>query len=360
MIVDIGRRIFIAKLLAIPPALLGLTYHQVYNDEQRNNRNPLEEMIQMAEEDAFYTYEDILLLGWECVYKGGAPQIAYRVNRRLRKLQELMRKVPSADKEIWQALQCRFFHLSGSIAQHRPMYDGQAIENFTSAITLAHELDDGKNLLASSYFHRADAYKQQGDFIAAKDDITAALTLAEHTCAAMKGNIYLHAADIYGIFATGSQKEQSQCKTWQDRVANMIYKKDVEDDGTFLKLNLAAVNHEKAKLLLHFNKPDDAHELSQKKGEMIQEKLNAAINAVTDDLTIWKMFFYLTEAQLHLFQHDLEGCAKMGKEALKVANLVTSSKGISEVKALYMNLSTKGLHNPYVDNLGAALELFPN
>ena len=358
MIVDIGRRILIARLLAIPPSLLGLTWHQVYNHEQGDDVHPLEAMIEMVEEDAFYTYEDILLLGWECVYKGGAPQIAYRVNRRLRKLQELVTKVPSADKEAWKALQCRFFHLSGSIAQHRPMYEGQALEHFTAAIHLANELDDGKELVAASHFHRADAYKQQGNGVAAKDDITAALALVDHAGPTMKGNIYLHAADIYGQFAGSSQTEQSQCKAWQDKVANMLYKGVAEENETFLKLNLAAVNHEKAKLMLHFNQSDDTHALSQKVGEAIRGKLTAALNAVPDTLTIWKMFFYLTEARLYLAQHDVEGCAKIGKEALKIATIVTSAKGINEVKLLYADLGGKGSNNPYVANLGVQLGIF--
>ncbi len=357
MIVDMGRRILIARLLSIPPALLGLTWHQVYGNNHEA-RNPLEDMAEAVEEDAFYTYEDILILGWECVYKGGAPQIAYRVNRRLRKLQELVNRVPVADQEAWKALQCRFFHLAGSIAQHRPMYKGQALEHFTSAIVLANELEDGKELIAASHFHRADAYKQQGNFNAAKDDITASLTLADQTSAIMKGNIYLHAADIYSTFAGSSQTEQHRCKVWQDKVANILYKGNIEENDTFLKLNLAAVNHEKAKLLLSFNKPDANHTLSQKTGEAIRGKLLASLNTIPDDLTIWKMFFYLTEAKLYLFQHDIEGCAKIGKEALKVANVVTSSKGVTEVKRLYTSLNEITPKNPYVDNLGVALGLF--
>jgi hypothetical protein len=174
----------------------------------------------------------------------------------------------------------------------------------------------------------------------------------------MKGNIYLHAADIYGTFAGSSQTEQHRCKVWQDKVANILYKGNIEENDTFLKLNLAAVNHEKAKLLLSFNKPDANHTLSQKTGEAIRGKLLASLNAIPDDLTIWKMFFYLTEAKLYLFQHDIEGCAKIGKEALKVANLVTSSKGVAEVKGLYSSLNEIAPKNPYVDNLGVALGLF--
>ena len=46
----------------------------------------LRRMIEIIEEDAFYAYEEILVMSHEYIHNGGFPYIAYRVDRRLQKL----------------------------------------------------------------------------------------------------------------------------------------------------------------------------------------------------------------------------------------------------------------------------------
>src|SRR6516164_1108726 len=86
MINDTGRRIFLAKMLKIPVALLGLDWHQVSDDPHGENQEPASSLQEKIEEDAFYAYEDILIMGNEYIFNGGSLDIVYRVDRRLRKL----------------------------------------------------------------------------------------------------------------------------------------------------------------------------------------------------------------------------------------------------------------------------------
>src|SRR5215467_12440923 len=83
---DTGRRVFLAKMLKIPVALLGLDWHQVSDQPYEESQNSLSFIAEMLEEDAFYAYEVILIMGNEYVYNGGSLDIVYRVDRRLRKL----------------------------------------------------------------------------------------------------------------------------------------------------------------------------------------------------------------------------------------------------------------------------------
>ncbi len=362
MMTDMGRRILLAKLLAIPPALLGLTWHQVYSDQPHENyTGTLKHMGEIFEEDAFYTYEDILTLGYAYFYQGGAPQLAYRLNRRLASLKTLAANALPSDREAWQTLLVRFYWLCGSFAQRR-LASNQTLIQFTEALKLATELDDNQ-LICHSYHLLADEYEKQGKLAAASDAIQAALALVADPRAPitpLKGNIYLRAASVKGQLAGSSQKERDEARALQDRAASMLYmQKTVEDDITLLRFNLAAVNHEKAKLMLLFaqRRYDQGRAIPAKEIDLIQTRLRAALDSVPSDLTAWKVYFHLTEARAYLAQHDIEASVYAGKEALRAARTVNTARGINEIKELYMQLKESGFVNAHVDNLGLQLGL---
>ncbi len=361
MMADTTRRIFLARLLQIPPALLGLNWHQVYEDRPPDEyTSSREHLLEATEENTYYIYEDVLALGYECFYRGGASQLTYRLNRSLNQLKALVPQMLPADREVWQTLLVRFYWLCGSLAQRD--LAGQALDYYMPALTLATQLDD-KELICHSYHLLADEYEKQGRFTAARDAIQAAKARFEDMRSAitpLKGNVFLRAASIKTQLAGSSEKEQSEVKALQDKAAVMLYKGDVEGDITFLKFNLAAVNHEKGKSMLHFARlrTSEGRALSGKDADAIQARLRAALEAVPPDLVAWKMYFHLTEAELYQAQHDLEASAYAGKEALKAAKVAESLKCIDQVKALYTSLKAKSPNNPYVDNLGVELGLF--
>jgi hypothetical protein len=313
------------------------------------------------EEDAFYTYEELLTLGWECYYPGGAPQFAYRLNRRLGRLKTLTAMALPSDKEAWQTLLVQFYCLCGRIARDQLKPD-QAFGHYMTALTLATELGDDE-LICHAYLLLADQYEKQGNLTAATDAIMAAMERLKDQFTAItpiKGNVFLRAAVLKGQMAGSSQREQSEAKALVDKAANMLYTGRLENDSTFLKFNLAAVNHEKAKLLLQFAQQrrgaDQA--ISAQEGEAIRTRLNAALDNIPADLTTWKIYFHLTEARMYLAQHDIEASACAAREALKTAKQAASECEINDVKDLYLSLKARSASNPFVDSLGVELDIF--
>src|SRR2546421_10645709 len=66
------RRIFLAKMLKIPPALLGLDWRLViFENNKGTYKDPLSRVVVLIEEDAYYAYEDILVMGHEYIHNGG-------------------------------------------------------------------------------------------------------------------------------------------------------------------------------------------------------------------------------------------------------------------------------------------------
>src|SRR5712691_8639337 len=97
---DHNRRIFLAKMLRIPPALLGLDWRLVVFDTNKGEyKDPFSQMLDLIEEDAYYAYEDILVMGHEYIHNGGPIDIAYRVERRLRKLAEIAKNARATDED---------------------------------------------------------------------------------------------------------------------------------------------------------------------------------------------------------------------------------------------------------------------
>jgi hypothetical protein len=360
---DTGRRIFLARMLKIPVALLGLDWHLVADQPHEEYQDPLSRIAEIIEEDAFYTYEDILILGNEYVYNGGSLDIVYRVDRRLRKLEKIIKHIRSSDKEAWQTLLCRFYQLSTRIKQQTLLDMPTASKHAQLAINLATELQDPE-LLAASHAHAAFTYDQQYETTNSKRTLEAAQVeiaqaqkyMEKIPNSPLKGNIYLEAANINAPFA--DPRLQSQCLKWQDNAANMLYKGKLEQDQSFMRFNLAAVNHEKAKLLLQFG-TQDGGKIKTGDASAVRNKLKAASSALPTTLPLWQVYFSVTETHLYRAEHDIEGCVHTAKSALSLARAMHAKKEEENIKNLYVDLVQSEVKNSYVDNLGVELGIFP-
>jgi hypothetical protein len=242
-------------MLRIPPALLGLDWRLVVFDNNKGEyKDPFSHMVDLIEEDAYYAYEDILVMGHEYIHNGGPIDIAYRVDRRLRKLAEIARNARATDEDAWKSLLCRYYQLSTRIKQQCLVDDTAASKHAALAVELAIDLQDAE-LIASAFVNSACTNTQQGKLDGARKDIAAAMECADRVRnGPLKGNIYLESANITTPFAINDSTLQNQCRAWQDKAANMLYKGILEPDESFFRFNLSAVHHEKAKTLLHWQK----------------------------------------------------------------------------------------------------------
>jgi transcriptional regulator with XRE-family HTH domain len=349
---DHERRIFLAKLLKISPALLGLDWRLVVFDNNKGEyQDPISHMVDLIEEDAYYAYEDILVMGHEYIHNGGPIDVAYRVDRRLQKLAEITRHARATDQDAWKSLLCRYYQLSTRIKQQCLMDEAAAAKHAALAVELAIDLQDAE-LIASAFVNSACTNDQQGKLAEARKDIASAMECVEKVRnGPLKGNIYLESANINTEFAVNDKTLQNQCRAWQDKAATMLYKGLLVPDESFVRFNLSAVHHEKAKSLLFWQKTGDDR-------KVVRNKLAIAIETLSPDLHVWKAYYYMTEARLNLADHDLEGSAQSGKEALKVARAMHNKIEEENVKELYYQLNKQVPNNPYICNLGVELGIF--
>ena len=147
----------------------------------------------------------------------------------------------------------------------------------------------------------------------------------------------------------------------------------LENDGTFLTLDLYAIHHERAKTLLRFAlfHTNDDELINQLKNthvranpQMLKDAQNALVSAkkhlhFKSDSFTKEMDLSITEARIYLVAREYEECAKMAKMALQFAQKSYSQKGMAEVKQIYLLLHQLAPMNPYVANLGVELQIFP-
>jgi DNA-binding XRE family transcriptional regulator len=368
---DMERRIFLCKLLSIPPALLGLTYASLIDKD--NMFADARNMSELLQENAYALYEDILNFAHTSTAKY-FPTATYRFLKHQQELEQIVKNVPEMEKDAWIDLLSRFYQHSTFIAQHYKK-DEEALSLANKAVSLAEPLQDA-GLLGAALYRRSRIHLVQNRPDLARDDIQSALELSGRASHMLRGNCYLLSAEVNALYAQGDEKLRTQCRIWQDNATKLVYA-GLEDDGNFMQFNLYATHHERAKTLLRFALfyTTDEELVEQLKipetcanKELLRDARNA-INAAkryveenrsTGDITTGEMNLSITEARLYLIAREYEESAKIADTALQFAYKAHSKQGVEEIKKLYLMLDQLAPKNPYIAHLGVALGIFPS
>lgn len=372
---DMKRRIFLSKVLSIPPAFLGLTWRSfVDEDDEAAARyiSDTESVVERFKEHAYGLYDDILTLAHNGPNRY-SPSAAYRFYKHQQELEELIPQIPQPEKDSWTDLLCRYYQHAAFIALHHKKND-QALDAINHSLATASLLDrEDAELIGSAFYRRARLHFTWEQYDLAKQDSESALTRAEHARGPLKGNAYLFAAEINAMLAGNEEKIRTQCRIWQDQAVNMLYQGKVQEDETYLWFDLYAVHHERAKTMLRFAlfHRNDAELIGLLKNKYVkandylkdaQTALDIAIaHAVTYDMPIIqerKLDYSLTQAKIFLLGREFEACAREAKATLQYARAAHSGQGVEQTRKLYTILHELVPENSYVLHLGIELGIY--
>jgi len=228
------------------------------------------------------------------------------------------------------------------------------LQEYAKAERIATSLGDHR-LLANVCRMRSTYHMDRKHYDLARKDIRGALDCIDELGTPLKVEVCLVAANAHVVFTGNDASLENGVKGWLDTALNIVHKGKIEDDGSFLKTNLAAVHHEKAKTSIKFH---TLHALNSQYLKDARNELELAWKALTPDLAEWRMYFFLTESRLFLAEHDIEGAAKAATSALKETRLRNAKQVEEQVLSLYHELKKAEEVNPYIDNLGVQLGLF--
>lgn len=352
------RRVLLARLLKIPPALLGLTWQQVfYQDNTGTHTDPFSHLAELVEEDSYYHYEDSLTMAWGWFYSGKLLEIVGRFERRLHKLEATLRLVPEHDKDAWKWLLAQYLNLFTQVIQYRGVNNREQKRNALSAnaqaLKLAKEIEDAE-LTALLLHGRASIHDEQQHSTQARVAAQAAIDYISKLRVPLSGNIHLLAANILAPHVGNNETQEKEIRGWHDKALNMVWKGNIEPDNSFLKLNLAGVHHERARLFLQL------HQLHPHRGLLAdaQNEMKLAWDAFSPDINEWAVYFHLAEVQIAKAENDLERCAREGIAALNATKAMQSKKREPQIQALYYDMLKIDAGNPYVHNLGMELGIY--
>jgi DNA-binding XRE family transcriptional regulator len=373
---DMKRRILLSKLLAIPPALLGLTWRSLVDQDDAITTRYIsdsESSVERFKEHAYGLYDDILTFASNRPDRY-SPVAAYSFHKHQQELEELLPQIPEIEKDSWTDLLCRYYQHATFVALHGNKND-QALDYINRSIVTASLPDKADpELIGSALYRRARLHIVWENYDLAKQDSESALAQAEHARGSLKGNAYLISAEINALLSGNEEKIQTRCRTLQDQAANLLYQgKGQEEDGTYLWFNLYAVHHERAKTLMRFAlfHRNDAELVDQlknghvKANEYLKDAQTALDTAVAYTLTHdmhamqeRKLDYSLTQAKIFLVGKEFEACAREAKVTLQNARAAHSKPGVEQTRKLYAILHELVPENPYVLNLGVEMGIY--
>lgn len=333
----ISRRQAISNLLQIPPVLLGLSVIAPsgsldQTDIEVAGTIPIIDMHTMG------MFENILALSWELYYTSSAQYAANNINRWIQHLTGAIKEARGVQRDQLIAILCKFYQLSGVAARDR-MDIPRALRDGKKAIELAFQLKNPE-LISASLFRRAKTYLKQHEYDAAIRDLEAALPYADKSRDPLKGYVYQATAEAYSIIASNDAQTQKQSLNLLDQVGRIVRKGNLEDDGSFVKLNIAGLYMDRAQALTLFHKTDEAH-----------NALHIARNNLGPELTRWQTRLLIADAEIYLAEDDPESCCEMAFEALKVVQATQSRSNEARVQKLHQQLQQRYSHHPLVKRL---------
>lgn len=338
----ISRRQALSHLLKIPPVLLGLAVVIPESDLDQLS-NELAGTIRIIDSQAIRMYESMLASSWELYYTSSAQRAASNIDYWLQFLTSAAKKVSGVQRDQFIALLCRFYQLSGVAARDR-MDTQQALRDGKKAVDLAFTLENPE-LIAASLFRRARTYVQQQKYDAAISDLEGALPYANRSRNPLKGYVYQTTAEVYSIVAREDKQMQKKSLHILDQVGRITRKGNLEDDGSFVKLNIAGLYMDRARALTLFHKPEEAH-----------NALNIARDNLGPELTRWQARLLIADAQAYLVENDPDSSCEIALEALKIVRATQSHSNETRIQDLHGQLQQQYPHHPLVNRLSLQLQ----
>lgn len=268
--------------------------------------------IDVVEASKLAIYEKMLASAWDCCYIGSFQDAKGLITCALSMLREASQLAPARQRTHLEMMRCCFLQLAGIVARDR-MDFAQALQDGTAAVDLAYELDNAE-LIATALEHRSGSYARRQQYDLALADIEQALPFADRSRPILRGNVYLVANEKRTIVKGYDKEIQKRILADFDKIERIISQEKLEDDGSYLKLNLAGLYIEQGKALTRFElfKSPAERDLTTARQAFL-----SAHKFLAPDLVSWQANILIEEAEADLAAHDVEQCYMHLSNALK-------------------------------------------
>jgi transcriptional regulator with XRE-family HTH domain len=317
------RRILLAKLLHIPPILLGLSSVTLLEFGDGSLSDNTETMAPaLAITAAMTSYEYLLALSWELYYTSSVQKASTSVDNALQRLNSDFLHASEVKKDQRDAMLCRFYQLYSLIMRDRMELDkSRDYEN--QAVEIAFRLRNAE-LIASSLLRRARIFLRQEAYQNALADALAALPYADLSRDPLKGKCYQMAGEAQSYLAGNDRGLQEKSLAYFNKAAQIVRKGNLEPDGSFVKTDITSIYIEKADALILFDRYQEAH-----------NALAVARKNLSPELTRWEVNLLLAEARAYIAEKDVSSCCYSLTDALKIVRAVNLTSKEQRICSVY-------------------------
>lgn len=314
---DRSKRVTLAKILSIPPALLGVSII-VGDDRDLTGKSGI---MSVLDAQTMTFYEDMLASVWELYHTSSVARATQHITLWIHFLEHEIDKARGARRDQLLSVLCRFYQLSALAARDR-MEIVQALQDEQKAIDLAFELKNAE-LIAASLQRRSRIYMQSHQYQLAFQDAQRALPYATKSRDPLKGKTYQIYAEALAHLAGNDKSLQEKSRDYFRQVGTIVRKGNLEPDGTFMKLDLTSLYIEMAEAFILWRQFDDA-----------RNALAIARKQLSPELTRWQVNILLTEADMYNAQGHYADGADSALEALKIVQAVKMDSKEQRIRAM--------------------------
>ncbi len=336
------RRILLAKVLQIPPMLLGLSSITLIGDDTVHGVSTILGEDQIIDTRALAFYEGMLGLAWDFYYSSSVQRAAKQVQACFDLLNHDAQGATGTQLDQYDALKCRFYQLFSLVSRDQ-MDIEQALEDSSQAVAIAERLENAE-LIASSLLRRARIYLRQESYDLAYLDTQKALPYADLSRDPLRGKVYQIAGEALGRVAGNNKALQEKSLFYFNEAGKIARKGDLTPDGSFVKTDLTSIYIERAEALTLFGRFQDAH-----------NALTIARKNLKPGLMRWEVNLLIEEAKTYYAQKEYDNCCSSLLSALKIVREANLQSKEDRIIGLYQQVKQKSPTSPEVLDLGKML-----
>jgi tetratricopeptide (TPR) repeat protein len=339
------RRILLARILQIPPVLLGLSSLTLSNDEAGAalvQTSPEDDTMINVQHMAFF--EGMLTLSWELYYTSTIERAAKHIDFCFEMLNDEM-KSTSLQRDQIDSMRCRFYRLSALIARERMEID-KALDHINEAIALALHLRNAE-LHAASLLGRIRILYHKQLYEQALQDAETACIYADNDLLRdpLRGKCYQIAGEAQAYLAESNVKLQEKSLAYFDKAGRVARKGNMEPDGSFVKTDITSIYIERAKALRLFGRFDEAH-----------HAFAIARKKLSPELTRWQVNLLIEEAKTYFAEGSITNCCLSLLSAVPVVQAIHLQNRVQPMRTLLEKCREQEPHNEELTKLERALQ----
>jgi transcriptional regulator with XRE-family HTH domain len=337
---SISRRELLIRILDIPPTLLGLDACYFFGEKQslEISKPRIPKQVTL-DQKKIVKYTRLISMFWNNHYVNDTMESCEEAKKIIQILRSLHPYVNNDQQLQIRDLLCQYHQLVSNLARDQGYFE-MSLEHAHFAVRLA-ERSENNELMAAALYRRGLTYFDQGNHIAAAQDLQNALPYADHARFQLKGMVYMEAGRFQSYVAQ-SAIEKVTAQKFLDQTEYLVRQKNLEDDAGYVKLDQGRYHIGRSATLI-----------VQSYAKKAIEELDYADDLTAPDLVRRHAYIDILRARAYFDQKNYALATHIALNAASACLNINSVSNIADIARLHVSLKQTAFgSSPDVAKLG--------